>query len=183
MPSPLGHALAGLAIGWSAEALRRQPLRLGAGSSLAVTCAALAVCPDLDLLYPPIHRKMTHSLLAVGAAGVLALVLSRRARPETASTVSIACALGYGSHLLMDWLGGDTKIPAGIQLLWPFSDQWFISTVGLFRATTLGSFLTVPVIVSNVIAVLRELALMVPVALAAFVWRRGRQRHRQMAGH
>lgn len=174
MPSPLGHALAGVAIAWSAEAITRQPLGFARGSTLAVTCAGLAIAADLDWLYPPIHRMMTHSLLASVAAGVVVAAVKRRQRSPGMLLVSAICALAYASHLLLDWLGGDTKIPAGIQLLWPFSDAWFISPYGVFRATDLGGFFQPWTMLSNLLAVLRELLLMIPVALAAHAWRQRR---------
>lgn len=139
MPSPVGHALAAAALAWTVEAVWRSPVRVSARWSLALACAALAVCPDLDLLYPPIHRTITHSLVAAALAGVMAWLLVRRTTRD-AWRVAVVCALAYGSHMLLDWMGGDTKLPAGIQLLWPFSDHWFISSWGVFRATTLGGF-------------------------------------------
>jgi hypothetical protein len=74
--------------------------------------------------------------------------------------------------MLLDWLGGDTKTPVGLQLLWPFSDRWYISSWELFRATRLSGFFTVPTILSNGTAVLRELLLLGPFALAVLYVRR-----------
>ena len=174
MPSPLGHAVAGVAIAWCAEAIRRQPLGFRPGATVAVTCAALAIAPDVDLLYLPVHRTMTHSLLASAVAGIAAAVVLRRRRRTDAWIATAACAAAYASHLLLDWLGGDTKIPAGIQLLWPFSDRWFISHWGVFGSTDLGGFFRPPVMMANALAVLREGVLLTPIAGAAYLWRRHR---------
>ena len=174
MPTPIGHALVGVAIAWSAEAIRRTPVRLPARSTVAAACAGLAVVPDLDLLYPPVHRMMTHSVIALVLAGVIAGAVMQRGDRGAAWRVGILCGLAYASHLLLDWLGGDTKIPAGVQLLWPFSDRWFISSWGIFRPTDLGGFFTAPIIRSNALTVLRELLVLGPVAVATFFWRRRR---------
>ena len=179
MPTPLGHALMGVAIAWSAEAIRRTPIGLGARSKVAVTCAGLAVCPDLDLIYPPFHRMMTHSVIAGVLAGVIAGAALRRATRGDAWRLAILCGLAYVSHPLLDWLGGDTKIPAGVQLLWPFSDRWFMSPWQVFRPTDLGGFFTAPTILSNATAVLRELFILGPLTVAAYLWRR----RRRLAAH
>jgi membrane-bound metal-dependent hydrolase YbcI (DUF457 family) len=172
MPTPIGHALAGLAIAWSVEAIKREPLQFGRRSTLAMTCAGLAICPDLDWLYPPAHRTMTHSIAATVATGAVIFALARRERSAQTLTITIAGTLAYGSHLLLDWFGGDTKLPAGIQLLWPFSDAWFISPVPIFRATDVGRFFRPLTMLSNGLAVLLEMLLLTPVALMALAWRR-----------
>lgn len=174
MPSPLGHALAGVAVAWSAEAIRRQPITVEPRFTLAGTCLALAIGPDLDFLYPPSHRMMTHSLLAVVCVGLVVAALHQRR--ADGRTVAVICALAYGSHLLLDWLGGDTKLPAGIQLLWPFSMEWFISDLNLFRSTDIGGMFKPRVIMSNILAVAMEGVIMLPIAALAYAWRRHRLR-------
>jgi inner membrane protein len=72
------------------------------------------------------HRTVTHSLLgtAVIAAGVAAAFWAGGKRyPRIAvefSSVLWICALGAGTHLLLDLLN-----PWGIQLLWPFTKRWY----------------------------------------------------------
>jgi membrane-bound metal-dependent hydrolase YbcI (DUF457 family) len=171
MPSPLGHALAGVAIAWSAEAIRRQPLRVEPRFTLAGTCVALAISPDLDFLYPPIHRMMTHSL-AAGLCVAVAMWVLHRHRRRDAWTIAVVCVAAFGSHLLLDWLGGDTKRPAGIQLLWPFSADWFISDLHVFRATDIGGFFKPRIMLSNAQAILQEVGIVLPFAAAAYAWRR-----------
>ena len=174
MPSPLGHAIAGVAVAWSAEAIARRPLGFRAGSTIAVTAAALAIAPDLDWLYPPVHRMMTHSLFATALAGGLTAVLARRLEPRLRWPLTVVCVLAYASHLLLDWLGGDTKIPAGIQLLWPFDSAWFISDLTVFRATDIGGFFRPRTIISNAFAVFSEVLVLAPIAFVVFAWRRRR---------
>lgn len=167
MPTPLGHAIAGVAIAWSTEAIRPASRDARGHRSLTMMCAGLAIAPDMDLVYPPIHRMMSHSISAVLLVGVIAWFLTRRTKPEAARIVGVVCGLAYASHLALDWLGGDTKLPAGIQLLWPFSRDWFISSQSLFRATTLGGFFKPSTILSNTLAVVQELLILGPVLLGS----------------
>src|SRR5688500_5091594 len=69
MPSPLGHALGGMAAGW----LVARPAR---GSAVDVVksgawFAVLGIVPDLDLLLGP-HRAATHSFVAALIVGLAA---------------------------------------------------------------------------------------------------------------
>ena len=167
MPTPLGHALVGLTISWSAQAVSGAPARHRAGASLAYVAGVFAVAPDFDFIYPPIHRTMTHSITAAIAATICAAVVAHRTKQERPWVIAIVCGLAYGSHLALDWLGGDTKWPAGIQLLWPFSDGWFISSWSLFTPTVLETFFEWPTMVSNFIGVVRELVILSPFVVAA----------------
>jgi hypothetical protein len=65
MPSPVGHALAGVALA------RVSPTRRN-----VVLCAALAAMPDVDLLLPLTHRTVTHSVTAVAATFILAAAVT-----------------------------------------------------------------------------------------------------------
>jgi hypothetical protein len=107
--------------------------------------------------------------------GALAWIAARRRHPDHIWLITGACVLAYASHLGLDWLGGDTKLPAGIQLLWPLSDAWFVSSWNIFRPTDLGGALFTPrVMLSNSLVVLRELSILAPIALCAWVVRRRR---------
>jgi len=181
MPTPLGHALAGLTIAWSSSAVYRAPVRRRAGMSLAFSAAVFAIAPDFDFVYPPIHRMMSHSIIAVIAATICAAVIAHRTKQERPWLTAMVCGLAYASHLALDWLGGDTKVPAGIQLLWPFSDTWFISSWNVFGATEVGSFFQRWAMIANLVALLRELAILAPFAAGAWLLRRRAQPARQPA--
>src|ERR1700720_1561223 len=74
MPSPIGHALSGVAVAWIADLMPGRPTgRSGypAISRLSLACASLAALPDVDLLLPIAHRTVTHSLGAVVAVGLV----------------------------------------------------------------------------------------------------------------
>ena len=85
MPSPFGHALAGLAVAWAADLLpgdrawRAAPTTASwyrrAGNGLTAACAVLATAPDLDLAFTR-HRTYTHSVGAVLLVGLIAFAIA-----------------------------------------------------------------------------------------------------------
>ncbi len=179
MPSPIGHALAGIAVAWSADLADHHHSSAG---TVAV-CAALAALPDADLLVPGAHRTATHSLTAAVIVFIVVFIVAAfvtgqvtatgpgRARRPAIATAAIA-SLAYASHLLLDWLGADNFPPRGIQLFWPFSHRWYISDLDVFRQTARQHFLTAPIIRQNIVAVAQELALLLPLLLAIWWVRR-----------
>ena len=170
MPTPLGHALAGLTIAWSSQTISPSPAHRHARISLAFLAALFAIAPDFDFVKPPLHRTMTHSISAAIAATICAILIAHRTNRERPWFTAAVCGLAYASHLALDWLGGDTKKPAGIQLLWPFTREWFISSWNVFHPTELGRFFfTSETILSNLVAVGREVAILTPLALGAWL--------------
>jgi inner membrane protein len=129
MPSPVGHALAGYAVGTLVAG------RPGGGRTSALDTvpgrlalfAGLACLPDIDFLFRS-HSMYTHS---VGAVFIVAVVAALVVRSPLALVA--ACAVAYGSHLLLDWLGRDTNPPLGIMALWPFSRDYYMSPVPLLE--------------------------------------------------
>jgi len=165
MPSPIGHALGGVGIAWSAELLTRRAV----STRVTIACAAAAVSADIDLVLPMPHRTVTHSLTAVAcvivAAAVTGWVTGRRAHP-------MLFGAAYGSHLLLDWLAVDRSFPFGIQALWPFSARWFYSGVDLFPATERQYFFTAASFATNARAIGLELLIFAPLMLALWLFRR-----------
>jgi inner membrane protein len=162
VPSPIGHALAGVAVAWSADLLDRQPTP----GRLVALSAGLALLPDADLLIPGTHRMGTHSVAAAVLVFIVAAVVTGKV-----NRTSVICGAAYASHLLLDWLGADDTPPRGIQLLWPFSDAWYISGLDVFRQTARRQFLTAPMMTQNAIAVAQELAILVPIVAALYLVR------------
>src|SRR5438477_8821958 len=119
MPSPVGHALAGIAAGWAAAPRR--------DLTAAIALAAVAAAPDLDLLLGS-HREWTHSVGAAMLIGLAAWLVTRNWRWGAAAT------LAWGSHVLLDWLGSDTRPPIGVMALWPFTRGYYESRLHLFPA-------------------------------------------------
>lgn len=179
MPSPIGHALAGVAVAWFSELLPTTS-GLARRHSIGFTglCAALAAAPDLDLIYPPSHRTVTHSVGAVAFTLIVAIVVTgwvkrrrvgqeRREKPEgwrkRVGSVAIVCTAAYASHLLLDWLGSDPSWPAGIQALWPINQHWYISGVNLFPYIERREMLSSTSIIINLKAIAGEVAIMGPI--------------------
>jgi len=181
VPSPIGHALGGAAVAWAADVVsaRRRPARV------ALLCGAVAMLPDLDLLLPVRHRTFTHSAGAVGIVMIIAAAVTawvtRRARgrssgPGTAArvvmpgtwTIAILCGSAYASHILFDWLGADNSPPFGVQAWWPFSHDWYLSGLNVFRVTERRHFLSAATLLINAKAIGQELLLLG--ALLLVVW-------------
>src|SRR5215207_7432035 len=117
MPSPIGHALGGMAIGWAAAPRRNW--------HAAAVLAAVAIAPDLDLLVGD-HRGVTHSLGAACVAGAVAWAVSRN--PRWAHATSLA----WASHVGLDWLSNDTRPPIGVMALWPRGRENYKAAIEIF---------------------------------------------------
>jgi len=160
MPSPVGHALGGLAAAFFINACSRRP---GLTVGLLSAAAVLAVAPDLDILAGS-HRTYTHSVGGVAIVG-LASWLILRARAKAAAAVTAA----YASHLALDWLSKDTSLPSGLTLLWPFTSRYYKSGLDLFGEISRRYWLPGEFIVRNLKAAAWELALVGPLLLLAWV--------------
>ncbi|HEX7087507.1 MAG TPA: metal-dependent hydrolase [Vicinamibacterales bacterium] len=193
MPSPIGHALAGLTVGLLATAARSRtrPSRGShAGASglpaivtrrnlspardvlttVPLACAAAGVAPDLDLLFGT-HSTYTHSVGAVA----LVYVAVRLLRPQAHRVSALASALAWGTHLLLDWLGTDTTDPVGIMALWPFTTTHYQSTAFVFDAISRLYWIPELFIWGNLKAAAKEVLILGPfVLLAATLARRSR---------
>ncbi len=210
MPSPIGHALAGVAtalmgerdtpaspftperlltpdlkVGPTESAAKRPTMvchnamrgrRVGPVSTLTVVCAVLAMLPDIDLLYLPLHRTATHSVFAALLIFIVAASVTGWVTGRVSWRVAIVCGAAYGSHILCDWMGKDASIPHGIQALWPFSDRWFISQWPLFPGTERRQVFSERSILINLWALVAELAIFGPVVVALWLRRTRRSR-------
>jgi membrane-bound metal-dependent hydrolase YbcI (DUF457 family) len=173
MPTPFGHALAGLATGWFAEAIAKTDGRRPAFGPLTIACVAAAAAPDVDILFRS-HRTYAHSVGAACLAGVVAWLIARR-RSQRPVVVAFAVALAYGSHLLLDWLARDSAAPYGLMVLWPFSSRFYISGAGLFLEVSRRYWKPEEFIVGNFKAVGWESLLLAPIVAVAW-WMRRRRR-------
>ena len=168
MPSPVGHALGGLAAGWLIAGVARRPAptsRSAARSHPAVRRAALfgllGIAPDLDLLFG-IHSTYTHSIGAVLLVGLAAFAITRE------RLLAAACAAAWGSHVLFDWLGADSSLPLGIMALWPLTTEFYQSPVTIFMAISRRYWLP-GFYAHNTLAIARELLILAP--LVWIIWR------------
>jgi inner membrane protein len=188
MPTPLGHALGGLivALGMGGQSGSGK----GTGSTRGVpdrvflgACATSACLPDLDFLWGR-HNMETHSLGFALLAGLLALAVDRlgwlrRWQPVRASDrspslnwrLAVGCTLAVISHVLFDWLGSDDFPPLGVMALWPLSREFYFADLFVFDAISRRYWLP-GFVAHNVLAVLREIVILLPVLLPLWWWRR-----------
>ena len=173
MPSPIGHALAGLAAGWVvAPASTDRPVRVARG----VVFVVAATAADLDLLVG-MHRGPTHSLAAAVLAGIVAWLWYGRRRAghdgaplrRDAHRMAAAVAAAVATHTLLDWLGADSSPPVGLMALWPFSRDYYASHLDLFLAIS-RRYGRPDFWPSNFHAVAREALILVPVAAMVWIW-------------
>jgi inner membrane protein len=68
----------------------------------------------------------------------------------------------------MDWLGADWFAPPGIQALWPFTSDWYISGWDLFARVERRDPFSPRTMISNLWAVAQEIALLAPIVVAAW---------------
>lgn len=173
MPSPVGHALGGLAAGWLIAGAPPSSSSSAAVPSIAtwrgaIVLAALGTAADLDLLVGG-HRTYTHSVGAVILITLATAALTPSSEPRLLT--SLACGAAYASHLLLDWLGSDASPPIGIMMWWPFSSGYYESSLHWFLSTErrywLPQFWTL-----NLIAAAREVGTLLPMAAAVYWLRR-----------
>ena len=175
MPTPLGHALAGVAAGCLAaagcerlsrgrrqrSAPHRAPGRatpFGGRLRTASGFALLGVLPDVDLLFG-MHRGISHRLGATLVAAGAAAALARRRRVRAA----VAAGAALGSHVLLDWCGADPGTPSGIMALWPWNREFYAADFPIFLRVCREYWL-LDCWLHNGRAVLRELLLLLPLA-------------------
>lgn len=150
MPSPLGHALAGLAVAFVSrpdsaavrpattgktqfEPNRATPTRLrSVVHAVWFWCALIAALPDIDLIIPQAHRSATHSVTATVLIFIVTALVTGKVTRRPAWALASMLAAAHASHLLLDWLGTDRFPPFGLQLFWPFSDRFYISGLDVF---------------------------------------------------
>jgi membrane-bound metal-dependent hydrolase YbcI (DUF457 family) len=182
VPSPLGHALAGLVVAWAAGPLRLDaPVAPSAGSDTArplplaylhadwrvpALGALVAVAPDLDVLLGW-HRGAWHSLTAAVAVGVLAGLVARIRGRQHAVALGGMCSLVWMSHLALDWLGADYSAPRGLTVFWPFSQTYFESGLDVFSSISRRYWLPDEFFLANARSIGRELAILLPLVLGA----------------
>jgi membrane-bound metal-dependent hydrolase YbcI (DUF457 family) len=168
MPSPIGHLIAGAAIGRSITPDKPR---------VVAWCAVLAAVSDVDLLFPGTHRTVTHSVggviavTAVIVVTIVSIVVTGKVtgvRPRVRYLIAVALVLAFTSHLLLDWLGADPTPPYGLQVFWPFSDRWYISGLDLFRGTARRNIFTAHSMWINATALAQEIAITGPIAWVVF---------------
>jgi len=149
-----------------------------ASGHLASVVAVVGACaPDLDLLLPVFgfasqHRGPSHSLGAAAIAGLVVFAVGRPFIPSRAAALlALVMSAGWTSHLVLDGLGADSRLPLGLMALWPVSREYFVSPFPIFMDVT--RELSWPVMRHNLVAMLWEIVLLTPTLLLAQRSRRG----------
>jgi len=162
MPSPIGHGLGALAIGWAVSG--RAPRGHLLGRSLWI--AAFGLAADLDLLIGR-HSMETHSFGAALLAGALAALL-RWPLASTRVRIFLTAVLAWSTHPILDALGADTSPPFGVMMFWPLSGEHVMFGevfLPISRRWWLPGF-----VAGNLAAAVREVAVLGPAALLTWIF-------------
>jgi membrane-bound metal-dependent hydrolase YbcI (DUF457 family) len=170
MPTPVGHAIGGLAVYLAA---RDRPIR--EDLPIAVACAGASLLPDLDFAIGPFagrsyHHYFTHSLGFTALFALAAYLVCRFLGRTRSFRDAMVLSAAYLSHIFLDMLGRDTTPPFGVQLFWPLSDVFTLSPVSLFdevRRGTLGKLFGL----HNWLAVAKETLILGPITVLLW-WKR-----------
>jgi membrane-bound metal-dependent hydrolase YbcI (DUF457 family) len=168
MPSPVGHAIAGLTVHVLTSGTRAE--RTDWRRAAILTGAALA--PDLDLAFRFVdgrnhHGQETHSLGMAILSAAVAFGLATLWRVRRARVLALAFGLAWSSHVLLDYLNVDTHPPIGILAFWPLSAAYFKFPWPIFL--DVGRTLDLGTIRHNALAAAWECAVLLPVL--AWAWR------------
>jgi len=139
MPTPIGHALAGVAAGFlvggggatTFPAVERGwlTMRKFLLDTRVILFGVLGALPDIDFLFG-VHSTYTHSVGAIVVVGVVSALAGSQVELRS----GVAAAAAYGSHVALDWLGSDAVAPIGVMALWPLSSEFFLSERYWFMA-------------------------------------------------
>ena len=173
MPTPVGHALAGIAAG--SLSTNSRPLT-GHWRDLLMF-VLIGQLPDLDFIPGIImgkpdmfHHGPSHSILAAVLAGLLFYVWGlRRSQAARWGLMAFWVVL---SHVVLDAINVDTSYPHGVPLLWPFSSDYYLIYPLFMDVWRNPPWLRT--IIHNLMAMGLEAAILGPVALACALWRRRR---------
>jgi membrane-bound metal-dependent hydrolase YbcI (DUF457 family) len=173
MPTPVAHSLAGATIALLSN-------RTGPVEPKLLAATLVAAClADIDfgisyLLGRNVHHHFTHGIgFAALFAGVVFLASRALSRPLPARDALIL-GVSYLSHLGLDLFSTDTAPPYGLQLLWPFSDEFYISPILLFDDVWRGTLVKLFGL-HNWLAVSREILIVGPPTAIVWLWWRRRQ--------
>jgi inner membrane protein len=189
MPSPIGHAIAGVAgfVVMRAHVPQHQLCWFFVGA-IGMACLPDAdVAPGLLFYGNPtvFHHQAAHSLTAAGLIAALTAMIAWWFELE-AGQWSLWAGSVYGSHVVLDLLVDDPTLPRGEQLLWPFSSYYVIAPV-----TPLPRFdyfdpvegvLRSLFSVHNLLAIAQEILLLSPIAYVAWYWAQRHAWHRPIHG-
>ena len=114
------------------------------GWQRAAVLMLVANLPDMDFLLGfvlgepgRLHRGVSHTVLAAMGFAIAAGAFLHWWRRERFAAAALVFGAAYLSHLVLDYFTIDTRPPAGVQILWPFSSAYLISPVTIFAEITI----------------------------------------------
>ncbi|MHC4268234.1 MAG: metal-dependent hydrolase [Planctomycetota bacterium] len=137
MPSPIAHSVTGFVIFRLFSRDKQVTLWGKNGLSMSFVAIFLSNAPDLDFIPQLLtgekyHHGLTHSITLTVLFAVVVGSIGCLFRKQIFKRLFFLTLIVYGSHLLLDFF---TEGGKGIQLLWPFSESFFISPVSVFPGT------------------------------------------------
>jgi hypothetical protein len=168
LPSPVGHAIAGLCVHVACARDEGELLDLRRAGFVVGS----ALLPDVDLLFKLVdgrnhHQQETHSLGFALLWAFAALALARLSKYPRALALSCAAGLAWLSHVFLDYLNRDTNPPIGLMALWPLRDDYYKFPWPIFL--DVGRSLTWETFGKNALAAAWETVVLLPVF--SLVWR------------
>jgi len=175
MPTPIGHSLAGYAIYLAFQRERPHKLRE------VILCIFLANIPDLDYLpgfligYPNyFHHGISHSIGFAVFCGLMGMSYSKWLMKEDIIKGFLFFSGNYFSHIFLDFFCADDSIPYGEKLLWPFSNNYYISPITLFagvhKSNLSSDFIISLFNLYNLYAIFIELMILLPIVICIWYW-------------
>ena len=170
MPSPIGHALGGVIVGYLL-APRQSPVNppdpthqtYQTHQTYLTACLVAACAPDVDFLWGR-HNMETHSVVVAAGVGLIIWAATRR------PLLALGCAVAWASHVLFDWLGSDDSPPLGVMALWPFTSNFYFADAYVFEAIS-RRYAEPGFWQQNIWAVVKELLMLVPPVTLLWWWR------------
>ena len=164
MCTPIGHVLAGAVVYRGGSGKRIHPPWF---FFFILLCANI---PDVDFLFGFVtgnpnlyHHAWTHSLTFCAGAGVLAALGSRLFSGNQPLRMGLLTSGAVLSHLVLDYFTVDQNPPFGIKLFWPFTGNYYISSVPVFqdvyRVSTNSGFFESLICRHNGVTLLIEIAI------------------------
>ncbi len=179
MPLPVGHSL----IGYAAYDSFAKESKLTSWKMILLV-VFVANLPDFDFLPGLLfgdphmfHRHLSHSLGAAVVVGAMLAGFFQLRQMGSFKQCFLMFFTVYYSHVLLDFFGVDNTDPTGVPMLWPFSDQHFLSPFSLFMAVkksnSSGDFLQSLFVAHNLWTLVWEFTVLLPfVAIIRLVKRR-----------
>lgn len=187
--SPFGHSIPGYIF----AAYESKTLKVHNAKKI-LFYTFLANAPDLDFVPGALmgmpnlfHHGISHSLGAGVLFSLMVTFLIGR-KENLYKRLFLICFSLYCSHLFLDYVSVDGRLPIGIPLFWPLSNEYLIFPHPILPPilhssldhATIGQFLDGFFSVHNLWVALLELAAMVPFLLIFTVLKRYRKKQYEL---